>query len=406
MTLFALANPDGTCTFVNACFRLGRDLRQGSVIARAREREVNDTLRQLTDGDIEVTRVPAGELATIVSEAAASHARMGVVMPGECKAPLRALERLPRAPLPALPAPVAVSHERAREILDDDRYAAWFFDDADLNANAYGVTGREEILAALGRSSMRERVEAMARFMARWVRWKGDEGQAAEWVAMADEVARDFASSALAGAMADASALDVGASGGVTDAYGVEGVLIPLRLLLPKVAQRETKTLRFEGHRSIPDGEYVMEESFCTARTCDCERVTFHVIDRSGRSQPFRIGHAFTAAAAKRFYSPQTEVDPTSPSPPWAKAMEREVDARMKSDAAWRDSVMRHYELSREFWRGAGARVLAGSSTKRETLLPRRTSVFRQRDQSSRSASPRSKSGPSPSVSSGTSSNT
>ncbi len=347
VTLFALANPDGTCTFVNLCFRLGRDLRQGFVVARAREREVNDTLQQLTAGEIEVTRVPVGELATLIDEAAASHARMGVAVPAECKAPRRALERLPRTPLPALPAPVAVSPERVREILEEDRYMAWFFDDADLNANAYGATGREKILAALGRSPMRDRVETMARFMARWVRWKGDEAHSAEWVAIADDVARDFASSALAGAMADASTLDVGASGGVTDGYGVEGVLIPLRDLYPEVALNETKTLRFEGHRSIPDGEYRMEESFCTARECDCERVTFHVIDGSGRCGPFRIGHSFTAAAAKRFYSPQTEVDPTSPSPPWAKAMAREVAARWKSDAAWRDDVVRHYELSR-----------------------------------------------------------
>lgn len=344
VTLFALANPDGTSTFINLCFRLGRDLRQGFVVARAREREVNDTLAQLTAGEIEVTRVPVGELATIVDEAAASHARMGVKTPAECVAPLAAIKRLPRAPLVELPTPVSVSRERVAEILDGDRYLAWYFDDADLDANAFGAVGRDNALAALARSPVCGRVETMARFMARWVRWRGEEAHAAEWGAIADDVARDFASSALAGAMADVSPID---EPGATSDYGVEGVLFPFRELFPEIAQRETRSLRFEGHKKIPDGEYLLEESYCTARKCDCERVTFHVIDAGRRGAPFRIGHAFTPAAAKRFYSPQTEVDPTSGPPPWAKDMAREVAARMKSDAAWRADVERHYQLSR-----------------------------------------------------------
>lgn len=346
-SLVAFANPDGTSTVVNLCFRLSRDLRQGFVLPRTQEREVADMLRELTAGSIEVVRAPVGEFATIVDEAVASHKRMGVRVPAECEAPIRALERLPRAPLPDAPAAAAVSPERVREILRGSHHTYWYFDDADLHMYAAGGGGdRAAVLATLGRSPMRERVEAMARFMVHWARWQGDAARSAEWVAIADEVARDFAASALVNAMADASPFATAtARKAVTESYGVEGILIPFRELFPAVAEQETKTLRFEGHGSIPDGDYRMEESFCTDRRCNCERVTFHVV--GGEAVLCRVGHAFTKAAAKRFYGPQTELDPRGPRPRWADAMAREIDARMRSDAAWRETVVRHYAMAR-----------------------------------------------------------
>lgn len=347
VALFAIANSDGTCTFVDLCFRLTRDLRQGFVVARAQEREIIETLRDLTGDAIEVARVPAGELAAIVDEAVASHSRMRVRAPAECDAPLRVIERLPRTPLPVAPAPTPTGAARVRTILREKRHTYWFFDDADLRANAHTtVGGAEEVLAALARSPMRARVEAMARFMVHWTRWRGDAAMAAEWAAIADEVSRDFAASALAVAMAEASPFARALRGDVMEDYGREGILIPLRELFPDVAARETKTLRIAGHVSIPDGEYRMEESFCTDRRCNCERVIFHVLDPRGGAQPFRIGHAFSEAAAKRFYGPQTGLDPAG-GPPWGGAMAREVNARMKSDDTWRADVMRHYELAR-----------------------------------------------------------
>ena len=345
--LVAIATPDGRNTLVNLCFRLTRDLRQGFVEPRADERTILAMIEQLTQGSVEVTRAPPGEFAALVDEAVASHRRMKVPVPKECEAPLRALEGLPRTPLPAAPAPAAVSPERVRALLSEARHEYWYFDDADLLAvGALDMTDRAVVLQALGRSPMPARVEAMARFMVHWWRWRGEPTRAAEWVAVADEVARDFAGSALVQGMADASSFAARRSAGaVSDQYGVEGILFPLAELFPEVALAETKVIRFEGHESIPDGDYRFEETYCTDRKCNCERVTFAVT--SGAHLPVRIGHAFTKAAAKRFYGPQTELDPLTPPLPWAGAMAREVDARLKVDGAWRASLRRHYELMR-----------------------------------------------------------
>ncbi len=345
--LVAIATPDGRNTLVNLCFRLTRDLRQGFVEPRADERTILEMIEQLTEGSVEVTRAPPGEFAALVDEAVASHRRMKVPVPRECEAPLRALESLPRSPLPAAPAPAAVDAARVRALLSEPRHEYWYFDDADLLAvGALDMTDRAAVLKALGRSAMPARVEAMARFMVHWWRWRGEPARAAEWVAVADEVARDFAGSALAQGMADASSFAAREPmGAASDGYGVEGILIPLAELFPDVALAETKVIRFEGHGSIPDGDYRFEETYCTARDCNCERVTFVVT--SGALRGVRIGHAFTKAAAKRFYGEQTELDPLGANPPWAGALARELDARMKGDAAWRASLRRHYELMR-----------------------------------------------------------
>ncbi len=373
--LVAFSNPDGTSTVINLCFRLTRDLRQGFVQPRTQERDLIEMRRQLTEGSIEVVRAPVGEFATIVDQAVASHERMGVRVPAECEAPIRALERLPRAPLPEAPAPVAVSPERVEDILDEDRHAYWFFDDEDQRACLRGavIGGRGAVLAALGRSPMHRRVEAMARFMIHWMLWKGDAAQAAEWVAIADEVARDFAGSALVRAMADASDGALGAlddddegdeggdddedghddggpavQGGVRVAdYGREGILIAFVELFPLVAVMEARTLRFHKHPRIPDGEYLVAESYCTARACGCERVALSIKDAEGHRELLRVGYAFTDAAAERFHTPRTVLYPNRLNPPWADAMVREIDAKMKSDPAWHEGVVRHYGLAR-----------------------------------------------------------
>jgi hypothetical protein len=348
--LVSFANSDNTSTVVNLCFRLTRDLRQGFVQPRTQERELIAMREHLAEGAVEVLRAPVGEFATIVDEAVASHRRMGVRVPPECEPALRALERLPRAPLPPAPVAVAVNDDRMHEIIDDARHGAWYFDDDDLRLHGALGLQREKALAVLGRSPMCVRVEAMARFMVHWTRWRGDERQAAEWVAIADEVARDFAESALVEAMADASpSLNVAGVaariGHKPSSYGVSGVLIPFEMLFPQEAGRETKVLRIEGHARIPDGDYRFEESFCTDRRCDCERVTFHVLTDHGVA--CRIGYAFTKAAAKRFYGEQVELDPTGPVSSWAAAMVRELDTRMAKDKEWRDSVKRHYTMAR-----------------------------------------------------------
>ncbi len=347
--LVAFDNGNGTCAVADLCFRLTRDLRQGFVVPRATERELREMIEELTCDSIEVVRAPLGEVATVVDEALASHRATGVPTPGECADPVRWIDRLPRSPLPSPPEPVAVSFERARELMRDRRHECWFFDRDDLAKNARGATPGDatEVLEALGRSSMRARVEAMARYMVHFARWSGDAALAAEWSGLAAEVARDFAGSALARAMYEATHTSSRAKGTRMEGYGVEGMLIPFSELFPDVSLAERRLLSFRGHARIPDGVYVFEEAYCTARKCNCQRVTFHVIDAEASRIIMRVGYAFTDAAAKRFYTQRTVADPTSTRLPWTDAMVKEIDARVRADATWQAELKRHYAMAR-----------------------------------------------------------
>jgi hypothetical protein len=52
---------------------------------------------------------------------------------------------------------------------------------------------------------------------------------------------------------------------------------VPFHEKFPEIAKKETRSIIAIGEPELPDGSYVLVESYCNEPSCDCRRVFFNV---------------------------------------------------------------------------------------------------------------------------------
>ncbi|MBM4319450.1 MAG: hypothetical protein FJ125_05675 [Deltaproteobacteria bacterium] len=202
--LVSFPEPEGGLwTMADLVIRAAGDVRDGFVLVErtAEEREGVEQEMQ-RNGTVLWTTLPPAQAATLVREGIARTREMGLPLPVDARQALFLLERVAPAPLPEVPGGAELSREEAQALLAaQDGIESWFLDAADLAEAKVGPPpwGREAKSAAgkLAKHGLQRRIMGMARHMACWCHWSGESRRASAFASLAEEAARDFASSVL-----------------------------------------------------------------------------------------------------------------------------------------------------------------------------------------------------------------
>ncbi|MEZ4405315.1 MAG: SEC-C metal-binding domain-containing protein [Polyangiales bacterium] len=352
-------NPDGTLTLVNLCVRLSEGVRDGYVDPRATAATRDAAIAHFNDeGSIELIPAPPGEVARLVAEAAERSRAQGLAIPEHSRRSVELFARVAPAEGPPLPPAHPAPRDFLEEAFDAPRFESWFFDDGDLDRFGADTGDDDADLATLARSPARERLVAMARYMARWSLWRGDEASAARWVAVADDVERDFARSDLArlmltGSLASDDEIDDEVEAAPRAADRAPLADTPLSGIalqsfahrFPEVAQREARTMTFDGRGPVPAGTYLLDEFYCADPTCDCERVMLMARSLDRGEAVATVSYAFNPQSEWNDGVPQIYLDPLHPRAPYAEEILEVLRGTLSRDRAWRDRLRSHYDM-------------------------------------------------------------
>ncbi len=345
VALMCFHNPDGTWTVANVCLRLTEDLRNGFVEPRATRADRDRMVKEFSDdGSIVLFSAPPGEVARLVEEAAVRTRALRSSLPADVRRSVELFARVPSVAAPPTAGARSLDVARMAAMLDRPEHRHWFFDDDDRAR--FGATSDTAsiALAALGRSPVRARVVAMARYMARWSAWRGTADESAAWVTLADAVERDFANNLLTMAMFAKSMLP-GALAPIGDALGSPGGMGPFFERFPDVAAADLRTLSIANDPAVPTDSYELHEFYCDDPDCDCQRVMLKVYARSRRDFVATINHGFSAREARAEGMPQTFLDPLHANAPFAEGLLATVRGLLQRDAAWHQRLEGHYAM-------------------------------------------------------------
>jgi len=226
-TIFAcFLKPIGTMTIVNMVIRASEGIRDGWVSPMATEKDLAETLEIYQQKmNCKPVRIPLLQLAPLIEEGIEAGHRLKRPVPRNAQRSLdlfRPLLEVDYEPAPE-PTPVSRLNEKeARALLAQGMCStSWFFDrgdlegyDIELPSDRTASSGWIQNTAArLNVPLVRDRVLAMARHMARYHHWLGNEREAAVFAAMRQQLEQDFVKSVLIRVMLERSLTRVGMPG-------------------------------------------------------------------------------------------------------------------------------------------------------------------------------------------------
>lgn len=120
--------------------------------------------------------------------------------------------------------------------------------------------------------------------------------------------------------------------------------MLPLNILLPEVAERETRdvTIFPPGLDGIPPGRYGFLETYCPDPDCDCRRVLLFVVGDQQKRVLATISHSFDPPGRDDLVPEQTFLDPVNPQSKWSKALLKLFLTTVMDDA-YAARLVRHY---------------------------------------------------------------
>ena len=212
-------NPDKSMTLADLCIRASSDIRDGFVVRRQSSKDLDIILHELRSNcGSAFCRVSLGEAARLVASAVDRTRELGRAIPRDAQAAVAMFDRARQPqtrPEENVPVPSTASLEALRGLLERDEYeSTWFFDEGDLQGVGVDLPPRrrtsrkwlEGAAARLNTASIRRRVTAMARHMARWHSWNQEPELAALCQAAAEDAENAFRSSPLVRVMLEHSA--------------------------------------------------------------------------------------------------------------------------------------------------------------------------------------------------------
>jgi hypothetical protein len=121
--------------------------------------------------------------------------------------------------------------------------------------------------------------------------------------------------------------------------------LEPFHKHFPQVAQDEARTIMLRGgdRRGIPDGDYLLVESYCTDPTCDCRRVMLNVFTAK-EGQVASISFGFDPDGSM----PGPFLDPLNKQSAYADEVLDLVQTFALSDPEYVARLERHYTMMKE----------------------------------------------------------
>ncbi len=222
VVLGCFKTPGGTFTTANLCIRVASDLRDGFVIPRQTDQELQllmKKLRQTTGCDF--ASLSLADAAEIVDRALNRTAELDLSIPDDAQPAIRLFERLLEADPPVSETretKMRVTVPRMRQLLKKPVYQNWFFDLGDLLGVGIRPPGSaikvdqwyEQAAARLDTPPIRSRLRAMTEHMARWHQWRGEDDLAQLCAAATKTIERRFVKSGLVRAMLERT-LELGA---------------------------------------------------------------------------------------------------------------------------------------------------------------------------------------------------
>jgi hypothetical protein len=210
--------PNGSSTTANLCIRASLDIRDGFVIPRHNERELEEAMARLREGSgCEFVEIPLEQAAAIVTSAEERTHALKLSLPEESRSAIKLFgqfrkveeEIVPNAP-PGKPS----SLSQIRQLLKKPIYRSWFFDIGDLKGAGVQPPPENKSLrhwlstaaTKLDKPDIRNRVVAMAEHMKRWHGYNGEKALAALCESAAQDTRDNFAKSALVRVMLENSA--------------------------------------------------------------------------------------------------------------------------------------------------------------------------------------------------------
>ncbi len=198
----------GKFSTVNLCIRAAADIRDGFVLPRHSDGEFKKMRQEIQGSWCNFVRVPLPIAGQIVAAAVARTEALGISLTADSQSAVRAFEHACNIdPLvtdevkPARPFDDVLLHG----IMSKPIYRYWFFDQGDLNSVGIDTPGffedREmwirKSATALNTAKVKQRLVAMAKYMARWHQWNSEPELAAALAAAAQAVEKDFSGSTL-----------------------------------------------------------------------------------------------------------------------------------------------------------------------------------------------------------------
>ncbi len=213
IAIVALDNPNGSLTVLDICAYVNEQTIRAFVFPQQSAAQLERLHAKLVADHMAMVEAPLAEAGELVREAARRTAP-GLLSPAAEMA-LTLFARIPAGEgEDSEVAPARPELQAARELLQaEELMGAWFFEFGDLaDAGILPPAGSgpdekwyREALGKLATSPLRARAVAMARHMARWYRWKGDQARAATMAGLADEAERSFETCVLGRAMLEGS---------------------------------------------------------------------------------------------------------------------------------------------------------------------------------------------------------
>lgn len=212
VVLGCFARSEKSVVLADVCFRLSEDVRDGFLAPRQTQQEVDQLLLDFAKGaQTRFVKVGLSQAAALVAAAVDRTRSMGRPIPEDVRPALARFAAIsPKASEPLVLTSVEPRLEEVRALLSRPELGAWFFDRGDLeSAGAFPPEEAPAWLAEAARKldlpAVRARVTAMARFMAQWYAWDGDEQAAMLMHALAHQLERTFAESLLVRVMLESS---------------------------------------------------------------------------------------------------------------------------------------------------------------------------------------------------------
>jgi hypothetical protein len=202
--------PNGSLTAADLCIRAAADVRDGFVVTRQSQKEVKSLLQRAKDSSCaDFASVSLEQAAWVVAEALERTAALKVAIPTDAIPAVNLLRPLFTQGLKAKPTVEPAKKTtvaQVKRLLARPVYQYWFFEipalvSAGVNPprqdKAPSDRWLESAARKLDKEPLRGRVVAMARHMAYWHTWRGENELAGQCEAMALETERDFTHSPL-----------------------------------------------------------------------------------------------------------------------------------------------------------------------------------------------------------------
>lgn len=121
--------------------------------------------------------------------------------------------------------------------------------------------------------------------------------------------------------------------------------MLPFDTLFPERAADEVRVIHALRHDELPQGTYLFRELYCAEPGCDCRRVVLRVTRAEDKRVAATIGYAFEPPEPPFDDEPQAFLDPINPQGEAAGALLDMFEDMIATDRAYRDRLVRHYEM-------------------------------------------------------------